>query len=853
MVARRKATATANTADARSRAVVREAQSHVAARSSDNSVAVVPAGVTRQVSYSGTPRGPDGLTQPDEYVRELADPIKRMEIFEEMRASDDAVQTAVEARRQEINAANWMLASEDETPLGIEILEFCEDNIYPLLDDLLRILGGGAITYGFAAIEPVFAWADEPFVAQISRGRLRRATRAGADRRIYLRKLAHIRQTSVMSFRISDTGDLESLLQHCYNGKQFRQIDIPAQKLLLWVYDKQGDDHWGVPPSRHCYKAWKFKTQIERLNLLHIDKFGVGTPVVEAGEGWTETERREVAGYVENWRSGATNFLMHPSGGSVDIKSDTGQGTAAALEWVKHYNLQVAKVFLTQQTELGSTETGARALGETFYEQLGGIVQADCEALASMINNQLIVPLVRWNFGPQEVYPTFAPSQRVRAGTGVPTVLQQLIASKSIHPRPEDEAWLRELFHMPPVELETLKAEQADRDAQAAEIARQQNANPGAPPAPKPPIKIAATRQLAKVDRAAGAPDPAPRGMTYRTREFATWEQAIVRPDVLARDLNIEAARLTGEVQDVLRDIDADLERQAKAAAAKGAAALSSAVRDIAVPERLRRRLRTVLLEAARRSRDYGAAAVRNEVRRQLDPEGIGPQRAPSLWTPTPEPPFYRRWFRAARALVQQGEQDQSARDLHLEAEVNRAAEQEIDRREESARSSILTALAQAASSAADELATIAALAVNAALIGLSTNRTESNVQSVVNVGFGIGRSDQADAINEVAAGGAGSGGRSGMIGADGRAIELVTKIYSAVMDLGTCDECAKWDGGHFPIDYPEDFTGVQAPNPRCEGSYAKCRCLWIYVTDQESTPSAPPSKGPQPLTARAA
>jgi hypothetical protein len=42
------------------------------------------------------------------------------------------------------------------------------------------------------------------------------------------------------------------------------------------------------------------------------------------------------------------------------------------LEWVKYYNLQIAKTFLTQQTELGSTETGARALGETFLEQMGG-------------------------------------------------------------------------------------------------------------------------------------------------------------------------------------------------------------------------------------------------------------------------------------------------------------------------------------------------------------------------------------------------------------------------------------------------------------------------------------------------
>jgi hypothetical protein len=39
------------------------------------------------------------------------------------------------------------------------------------------------------------------------------------------------------------------------------------------------------------------------------------------------------------------------------------------LEWVRYYNLAIAKTYLTQQTELGSTETGARALGEVFYDQ----------------------------------------------------------------------------------------------------------------------------------------------------------------------------------------------------------------------------------------------------------------------------------------------------------------------------------------------------------------------------------------------------------------------------------------------------------------------------------------------------
>jgi hypothetical protein len=830
------------------------------AKSSSTTV-TPPSGVTSQLSISGTPRDRRGWTVPDDYVKDLADPCKRMLIFEEMRASDDAVHTAIEARRQEINGANWLLSTEDQTPLGTEILEFCEDNVYPQLDRLLRLLGGGGIQYGFGCIEPVYAWNDEPFVTSIARGKIKRATKAGG-RRIYLRKIAHIRQVAVGTFQIDPSeGDLQSIQQWVFDGRNFRRVEIPADKVLLWVYDQQGDDYFGVPPTRHCYKAWTFKQQLERLNLLSFDKFGVGTPIASEPEGGlTEPERARLALYLKNWRAGEAEYVIHPYGASIDIKSGDGKTVMSSLEWVRAYNLAIAKTYLTQQTELGSTETGARALGETFYEQLGGIVQADCEDLANLINNRLIVPLVKWNFGAQETYPTFAPSQRVRAGSGVATVLKSLVDAGAVHVRPEDEAYLRDVFELPPVAIEDLRQEKDLRDVAAAALAKQKAdalANPNGPPAPgeQPPPKPAAppiatrretrsARTLAAVrtELAAGAPDPAEPGTSYRTPDFTTWEASILRPDVLARDLDLQATRLTGEVQDVLQQIDAELERQVQRIAEMGAAALASSVRTIAVPDGMRAQLRQVMLAAAGRARDYGDKAVRSEIKRQIGPEGIGPTRAPA-YIPMP---FYRRAIARIRELVgaEPGAVDpDEARDLHLEAEVDRAVEDELDRREQSARTAVLTALAQAAGANPSDLASVVSTAAAAALLGLSMGRTEQNVQGVVNVGFGIGRADAASAIGD------GGDNRSGLVDANGVAINLVTKIYSAVMDGGTCEECGKWDGGHFPIDYPEDYTGVQCPNPRCAGGYAKCRCVWIYVTDLESAPSVPASKGPLPLT----
>jgi hypothetical protein len=810
-----------------------------------------PPSATRQFSFSGTARGQRGETYPEDHLPELQDPVRRMAIFEEMEASDDAVHTAIDARRQEGNAANWVLGSEDKSPRGTEILEFSEDNWYPWTDDAIRWLMGGGVHFGFGLTEPVYMWNDAPLARAIVRGKIRRPTRAGTGRRIYLAKLAHVRQTVVDTFRLSESGDLKSVHQAVFDGMRMREIDIPAEKALLWSYNRQGDDYWGRPPTRHAYKAWSYKTQLERLHMLHEDRFAVGVPVIEFGEGWSPAEEKKAFDWWSQYRSGAEQAFGYPKGGSVDIKTADKATALAMLDWVRTYDLRIAKTYLTQGTELGSTETGARALGESFFEQLAGIVQADCEDLAAILND-VIAQLVIWNFGPQETYPAFAPSQRVhRAGGGVASVLQQLIAAKAIHPRPEDEAWLRDVFGLPAVELKTLEAEQEERDAVAQAVqdaanAAKQNGSDGGAGAPdsdddkpknggRPPLRVAAvldiprqhTHQL-QFTPADGAPEPAiPRRTSYRTREYSDWEARIVRPEILMRDLDLQTARLAGEVKDVLREIDADLARQAESLANEGASALAGSVRDIRVPARLRSSLRRVLLTAARRARDYGSEAVRNEVRRQAEPEGIGPQRSPSI-SPFPESPFYQRAWAKLVSLVQAGEDDNRIRDLQLQTEVDRAAEEEADRREQSVRTSLASALMQAAAATASALTAIAATAVQSALESLSTGRTESNVQGVVNVGFGIGRSDGADAINEAD---------------DGP--ELVAKVYSAVMDLGTCDECAKWDGAEFPIGYPEDYRGVQAPNPRCEGGYARCRCAFVYVTDLESVPLVPAAKGP--------
>lgn len=575
-----------------------------------------------QMSRSGTPNR-NGISRPDDYVVELTDPVRRMAIFEEMRASDDGVQSAVDTREKLILASTWKLVAPDDTPTMRTITEFCEDNVYPFLDDCLRWLGGGALQYGFGMIEPVFAWSDTPVVRTIIRGGKSFPTRK-YGRKIYLSKLAHIRQRTIQTFGLDEkTGALLYARQYAWNGFQFRQVDIPADKLLMWTYNRQGDDYWGVPPMRNIYKAWTFKNELERLNILGIDRFGTGTPVAEAGPGWGDADFERMDTYLANWRSGENTFLVHPAGGKISILTAAGQMTIATLDWVKYYNLAITKAYYTQGSELGSTETGARAVGDTMLAVLETVSQADNEALASIINERLIVPLVIMNYGEQDAYPRFEPSQRVRATQEFGSLITSLIGSKVITWRPEDEAWLRDVAKMPAVSVDELKKLADERAAQAlaiaATVAGVKPGDPNAPPNPKMPAQSPTAANRFKglsLARPSAAPEPASSGETWRTHEFSDFESQIVKPGILMRDLDLETSRATAELTDALSSVDAALAAEVRDAAAGGSEALSAAVRSIQVPPGVRAKLRKTLMQAAERAQAMGEDAVFSETLR---------------------------------------------------------------------------------------------------------------------------------------------------------------------------------------------------------------------------------------------
>ena len=121
--------------------------------------------------------------------------------------------------------------------------------------------------------------------------------------------------------------------------------------------------------------------------------------------------------------------------------------------------------------------------------------------------------------------------------------------------------------------------------------------------------------------------------------------------------------------------------------------------------------------------------------------------------------------------------------------------------------SAIFQGLKQVKQGAADK----EALAL--ALKSLSDRELVSSAQFAINEAFNFGRGVEAETARD----------------------EIDRVQYSALMDPGTCEECASLDGEEWDYDDPRTAK-YQSGNPDCLGG-TKCRCVEVFISKAE-TPS---------------
>lgn len=372
-----------------------------------------------------------GYPDTAEHVK-LLDGAAGRPVWEQMRRSDSQVAAALNAITMPIRQADHYVESASDAPEDVEIARFVQDNLLEGMtltwDDTVRhaLLH---LPFGFSILEQVWQQDEATGLASV-------------------RKLDPRLPTSIVRWEMDEEAHrLRYVIQRDKRGAEY---SLPIEKLLVFTHEREGDNWEGKSILRPAYRDYYVKDNMIRVNAIHLDRFGAGTPKASVPRNVTRgtDDWKEVENALQEFHANEKGYLIEPDGYTFDVMGAEGKGVDV-LPTIKYHDQAILKAVLAQFIDLGGAETGSRALGQSFIGFFFTSMQAIADYMLGVINRFCIRRLVDWNWpatGDRRAYPRM----RVRRMAGpLYELLGYLMQAGVITPDPELENAVREGLRLP--------------------------------------------------------------------------------------------------------------------------------------------------------------------------------------------------------------------------------------------------------------------------------------------------------------------------------------------------------------------------------------------------------------------
>lgn len=214
------------------------------------------------------------------------------------------------------------------------------------------------------------------------------------DGRVLLDRFAYRPPATLYGGISVENGRIAAVSQTGLTGSS---LEIPGEKLLWFVNEREGDNWLGRPLLRPMYKPWANKETAEKLLLILLERMG-GVPVAKESV-LDEKARAALDAAMAAFCVNETGYLRIPEG--VEFELATGSiSLSEGLELVKYWDTQLSNVAIAQVLDLGKTETGSRALGRTMSDMFVDSLSAVAASIEDTFNTAdgPIAQLVAYNF-----------------------------------------------------------------------------------------------------------------------------------------------------------------------------------------------------------------------------------------------------------------------------------------------------------------------------------------------------------------------------------------------------------------------------------------------------------------------
>jgi hypothetical protein len=228
-------------------------------------------------------------------------------------------------------------------------------------------------------------------------------------------------------------------------------LKMPAEFLLIFSLQKEGDNYEGISSLRAMYGAWFRKNLYLKLAAIGVEKSAIGTVVGTIPANKQDPSQiAEFKSMLSNFTAHESAYLVKPAGWEVEvIKGEFDSGKIKELiilENTEMINSLVAN-FLALGTGGGS---GSFALGTDLSDFFLSGIQIYADLIAGVWNRKLIPNLIKLNFGEQEAYPKLKVSGiNDKAGKELSDIISAMVGSKVITADTKLEDFVRKSYDLP--------------------------------------------------------------------------------------------------------------------------------------------------------------------------------------------------------------------------------------------------------------------------------------------------------------------------------------------------------------------------------------------------------------------
>lgn len=366
--------------------------------------------------------------------------------YKEMYRSDATIRASINLIKLAVLSRNWHI-----TPSDSEQSQFLSYVFSHMNGRLSGALGEifTAIPYGFSVSEIVYEY--------IEMGRW--------DGLVGVKRLKGLDPEGI-TFKVDKFGNLVEIKQD--SGLE-KGISIPKDRVIIYSNEPEFGNIYGTSRLRAIYTNWFVKQQILKYWNIYLERFAIPILVgkVQAAEDLDEMvsildniQAKTSIATVEGWNIGKLEAGIGQSSVNANFENN-----------IDYQNTEIVKNLMVPSLLMSAKKYGSYASSRTHFDLFRIMINNLETDLDSIIEQHLIKPLVDLNFGVTETYPQFRFDPLTREDLAILSeALLKLQKAGIIH---EDEAFIRDLLGLPPMDKEILKAKQ-DREAEIAKRVKEE-------------------------------------------------------------------------------------------------------------------------------------------------------------------------------------------------------------------------------------------------------------------------------------------------------------------------------------------------------------------------------------------